>query len=433
MASSGTVLAGTALTQSPPSRLARLRSARALAALSRALYLRRSTPAHSDRPTRDPLTPWWNSAVVLRVLTYGFAIGSTAVYDSQYARPTLGWIAMIVLGVWTAATGVCYLREGWRWFPLTVADLAVGCGLMFSSRLVFTHAQLAGAVPIPLITTVWVSGVVAAGAIRTGPIGGAAFGVVLAVVNFTTHGYADVDLSRDAVLLVGTGLVIGMASVTARRSAEQLARALRSEAATAERERLARSIHDSVLQVLARVQRRGAELGGEAAELARLAGEQEVALRSLVAAAPPDSTPGGDVDLRAHLQILTTPRVSISVPATRVMLPAATAGEVAAVVREALANAAAHAGADSHAWVLLEDLGHDVVVSVRDDGPGIPVGRLASAVAEGRMGVEKSMRGRVVELGGSVDLRTGPDDGTEWEFRVPRGDCARGRHKGDDQ
>ena len=47
------------------------------------------------------------------------------------------------------------------------------------------------------------------------------------------------------------------------------------EAATRERERLARGIHDSVLQVLALVRRRGEELGGEAAELGRLAGEQE--------------------------------------------------------------------------------------------------------------------------------------------------------------
>jgi signal transduction histidine kinase len=199
-----------------------------------------------------------------------------------------------------------------------------------------------------------------------------------------------------------------------------LAHALRSEAATAERERLARSIHDGVLQVLARVQRRGAELGGEAAELARLAGEQEVALRALVAAARPDSTPDGAVDLRAHLQIMTTPRIAVSVPATRVMLPAGTAAELAAVVREALSNVARHAGADTHAWVLLEDLGDDVVVSVRDDGPGIPAGRLAQAKAEGRMGVAMSIHGRLVELGGAADLRTGRGDGTEWEFRVPR-------------
>jgi signal transduction histidine kinase len=370
---------------------------------------------------RDPLTPWWRAAVVLRVLTYCFAVSSTAVYDSHYARPALGWTAVAILGGWTVVTGWLYLREGSRWYWLTVLDLVVGCVLMLSSRLIFTHDELAGAAPIPVITTVWVSGVVAAGAIRTGPIGGVVFGLVLSACNFATHGYVDVDLSRDAVLLVVTGLVIGMASVTARRSADQLAHALRSEAATAERERLARSIHDGVLQVLARVQRRGAELGGEAAELARLAGEQEVALRSLVAAAPPESTVDGEVDLRAHLQILTTPKVAVSVPATRVTLPAGAATELAAVVREALSNVARHAGPDTHAWVLLEDLGNDVVVSVRDDGPGIPAGRLAQVRAEGRLGVAQSIHGRMAELGGNTDLRTALGDGTEWEFRLPRG------------
>lgn len=384
----------------------------------------------TDQPTRDPLTPWWRAAVVLRVLTYGFVVGATAVYDGQYARPALGWVLTAAIGVWTLFTGWCYLRENSRWFWLTVVDLVVACGLMFSSRLVFTHDELAGAAPIPLVTTVWVSGVVAAGAIRTGPVGGSIFGVVLAVFNFATHGYVDVDLSRDAVLLVVTGLVIGMASLTARRSAEQLAHALRSQAATAERERLARSIHDSVLQVLARVQRRGAELGGEAAELARLAGEQEVALRALVAAAPPDSTASGDVDLRALLQIMATPKVDVAVPGTRVTLPANLAGEVAAVVRETLSNVARHA-ADAHAWVLVEDLGTDVVVSVRDNGPGIPAGRLAAAEAEGRMGVARSIRGRVTDLGGAVDLRTAPGDGTEWEFRVPRAQPQKRRSKVD--
>lgn len=382
-----------------------------------------------DQPTRDPLTPWWRAAVVLRVLTYGFAIGATAVYDDRYARPALGWTLIAVLGVWTVVTGLCYLRENGRWFWLTVVDLVVASAIMFSSRLVFTHGELTGGAPIPLLTTVWVSGVVAAGAIRTGPVGGAVFGVVLALGNYVTHGYVDVDLSRDAVLLIVTGLVIGMASVTAKRSAEQLAHALRSEAATAERERLARSIHDSVLQVLATVRRRGGELGGEAAELAILAGEQEVALRALVAAAPPDSTPDGEVDLRAHLQIMATPKVDIAAPGTRVMLPAGLAAELAAVVREALSNVARHAGPAAHAWVLVEDLGNEIVVSVRDDGPGIAPGRLAAAEAEGRMGVAKSIRGRIADLGGSTGLRTG--DGTEWEFRVPSGRESKGRPKGD--
>jgi DNA-binding NarL/FixJ family response regulator len=66
------------------------------------------------------------------------------------------------------------------------------------------------------------------------------------------------------------------------------------------------------------------------------------------------------------------------------------ATEVDAAVANALANVVAHAGAESHAFVLLEDLGDSVVVSIRDDGVGIATGRLDQAVAEGRVGVAKS-------------------------------------------
>ena len=369
---------------------------------------------------KDPLTPWWRAAVLLRLVTFCFALGSAAYYDPGYARPMWGWLAIGVLGLWNLLTAYWYLRESTRFLWLVVVDLVVGCLITLSSRLVYTPDELHGAAPIPLLTTIWVSGVLAAGAIRTGPVGGVVFGVVLAAVNFGTHGYVDLDLLRDAVQLVGIGLVIGMATATARRSAEQLARALRAEAATAERERLARTIHDSVLQVLARVRRRGSELGGEAAELARLAGEQEEALRALVASAPPELTPNGEVDLRARLQILATGRVAVSAPGTRVMLPDTVAGELAAVVRAALDNADRHAGPEAKAWVLLEDLGEEVVVSVRDDGRGIPAGRLAEAEREGRLGVVASIRGRVAELGGTAELTSAPGQGTEWELRVPR-------------
>lgn len=57
---------------------------------------------------------------------------------------------------------------------------------------------------------------------------------------------------------------------------------------------------------------------------------------------------------------------------------------------------------------------------MRDDGPGIPSGRLAEAAATGRMGVAGSIVARLAELGGVASLSTGPDTGTEWELRVPR-------------
>jgi signal transduction histidine kinase len=300
-----------------------------------------------------------------------------------------------------------------------VLDLAVCCAIMTTSRLVLTHDQRT-VLATPLITTIWVTGVVAVGAVRGGPVAGSAFGVVVAAFNFGVRGYADTDLTRDAVLLIGVGFVLGLAASTSRQAAERLARALRAEAATAERERLARSIHDGVLQVLARVRKRGAELGGEAAELAELAGEQEAALRALVAASPPESAEDGTADLLPRLQVLATDRFQISGPASSVPLPAGTAAELVSLVREALQNVSRHAGAGARAWVLVEDLGTEVVVSVRDDGSGIPAGRIEAAAAEGRLGIAKSIRGRVSDLGGTITLETAPNSGTEWEVRVPR-------------
>ena len=196
-------------------------------------------------------------------------------------------------------------------------------------------------------------------------------------------------------------------------------RAARREAATGERERIARDIHDSVLQVLALVGARGRELGGEAAELGRLAAEQERALRSLVSAAPP-ALGGGLLDLRALLEPLAGERVTVSCPADAVPLPEATAKALAAATGEALDNVRRHAGPDARAWVLLEDDGAAVTVSVRDDGVGFAAGRLAQAARAGRIGVAQSIVGRTHEVGGAAGVSSTPGRGTEVELRVPR-------------
>ncbi|HVK25621.1 MAG TPA: DUF5931 domain-containing protein [Actinokineospora sp.] len=379
-----------------------------------------------DRPEpKDPAAPLWRSAVLLRIITFFFAAGVVFNHRDEYADTTLGWVTVGVMAVWTAVTSVYYLRENSRavWFILL--DLAICCGTMTMSRLVLTHEQLTE-LAVPLVPTVWVTAVVAVGAVRAGLTGGTAFGLVVALFNYGVRGYVDTDLTRDMVLLVGIGGVLGLAATTSRQSAERLAKALRVEAATAERERLARTIHDSVLQVLARVGKRGRELGGEAAELAAMAGRQEVALRALVSAAPLESTEDGAADLRPRLQVLATDRFQVSVPATPVMVTEPAAVELAYLVQEALQNVDRHAGAGAKAWVLLEDLGDEVVLSIRDDGVGIPAGRITAAEDEGRMGIARSIRGRVSDLGGIITLETAPDSGTEWEIRVPSVNTAKG-------
>jgi signal transduction histidine kinase len=366
----------------------------------------------------DPTLPLWRAAVLLRVLTLLFAVGVIVYHGGSYARP---WLAYAMAGAmvgWTVVVAVRYLRPRGKLFVFTLVDLAVCCAVMTSSRLVLTPVQLEGHA-VPLVPTIWVTGVVAAGAVYGGAVLGASYGGIVAAFNFGVRGYVDTDLTRDLMLLVGVGFVLGLAATSSRRSAARLATALRTEAATAERERLARSIHDSVLQVLAHVRRRGAELGGDAAELAKMAGAQEIALRALVSSAPV-STEDGSADLGARLKLLETERVAVSVPATPVPLPAAKATELTAAVREALVNVDKHAGPDAKAWVLLEDLGSDIVVSVRDDGVGIAPGRVAEAEQEGRMGIARSLCGRVAELGGTVTMESAPGDGVEWELRVSR-------------
>jgi signal transduction histidine kinase len=69
---------------------------------------------------------------------------------------------------------------------------------------------------------------------------------------------------------------------------------------------------------------------------------------------------------------------------------------------------------------VVEDVGAQISLSVRDDGAGIEAGRLDQAAADGRLGVASSIRGRVRDLGGRVVLTTAPGDGTEWEITVPK-------------
>jgi signal transduction histidine kinase len=235
-------------------------------------------------------------------------------------------------------------------------------------------------------------------------------------------GFRQETLSR-VVLILLVGGVSGFLARAAVDAEDRLARAVEAEAAIRERERLARRIHDSVLQALALIHRRGAEIGGDAAALAELAAEQEVALRELVARQDDGPFDGGVADLSMLLESVAARAavpVQLSAPATAVMLPAATAGEVAAAVAQALDNVARHAGAGVPAWLLVDDEGEVVTVSVRDEGVGFDPVELKAAEQAGRLGVAKSMRGRIEQLGGTMTIAAAPGRGVEVEFSVPR-------------
>jgi len=107
------------------------------------------------------------------------------------------------------------------------------------------------------------------------------------------------------------------------------------------------------------------------------------------------------------------------VPDIAVRLPTPLVAELLAVVRAALQNVVQHAGDGAHAWVFLDVLPTEVSLTIRDDGTGMDAQRLAEAAAEGRLGVVRSIRGRIDDLGGSVVITSSPGHGTELEITVP--------------
>ncbi|MGC0365875.1 signal transduction histidine kinase [Rhodococcus sp. 27YEA15] len=371
-----------------------------------------------------PDAPLWRAAQAFRLVTLGYAVSYQFASASEYTHLRLSWSLVALMAIWSGASAIMLAGGKVPRYRIVLADQVIVIALMASTRLVADPDWYHDHQTLP--TTLWATNAVISAAVLGGPWIGMASGVLISTASVVVRDQLNLDLWRDATapVLVSVGLALGLATTTARRAHRQLEQAVRLAAATEERERLAREVHDGVLQVLAMVRRRGTALGGEAALLAELAGEQEVALRTLISEQVSGSTSdvgGQTVDLCPLLTTQASTTVSVSTPAHPVVLERDRAIELAAIVDNALSNVELHAGPGAKAYVLLEDLPGEVVVSIRDDGVGIAAGRLDQARNEGRMGVSKSILGRAEVLGGTADLHTGPGEGTEWEITVPKG------------
>ncbi|MFV0136484.1 MacS family sensor histidine kinase [Streptomyces sp. HMX87] len=397
--------------------------------------------------------PLWRALTAYRVLTMLYAIGLFGTAHDRFVRPWLAVAYFAVLAVWTLATLHKVANAAACTKRFLTADLTIALTGILLTPLADAPERIADGGPT--MPSIWTAGSVLAFAIKGGWRWAALASTLVAVANLIERGGPARDTVHNVILVWVASIAIGYVVEVARASERTLARALEIEAATRERERLARDIHDSVLQVLAMVQRRGAVLGGEAAELGRLAGEQEVALRTLVSGGmvpvsrvsedaaegavvraveePETDEPAGPVDLRTLLAPCAGARVNLAEPGAPVLLAPDTAREMTAAVGAALDNVRKHAGEHARAWILIEDEPDEVIVTVRDDGPGIPEGRLDEAEGEGRLGVALSIRGRLRDLGGTADLVSVPGQGTEVELRAPKNSStARGKATADE-
>jgi signal transduction histidine kinase len=206
-------------------------------------------------------------------------------------------------------------------------------------------------------------------------------------------------------VLIAIGLVFAPSLVRQWRelSAERT-RLIREE----QRAEIAAHLHDSVLQTLALIQNRA----GASSEVARIARAQERELRSWLfeADAPADSDLGTDLrDFAAGLELDYPVRVDVVAVGSSTERAS---GELAAAAREAMLNAARHAGGDVSVYV--EGAADGVDVFVRDRGPGFdPTG-----VPGDRIGVRESIIGRMRRIGGNATVAAGAGGvGTEVHLR----------------
>jgi signal transduction histidine kinase len=362
-----------------------------------------------------------------------------ALTAGELRRPVLAVATIAGLVAWTTWLTVARPTPSW---PVLAADLALAAGLNLVAGLVMPVGSVgerpyfAAGYPVAAAVT-WgaargVGGGVAAGLALGGSLvaGQLANGIDLAGEPPAVL----LDLAGGTLNFVLAGGAVGLVARLLERSAGQLReatetlRARERAARLAERESLARQIHDSVLQALALVHKRGRELaaGGpvppaEVAGLAEMAAGQERALRSLILRDPEqEATPAGAASLRAALEELAAAErpLPVTVGATGALwLPAGQVEELVAAARQALDNVVEHAGA-SRAALFAEEDGGEVVLTVRDDGRGFTYDE-RRLLAEGKIGLAKSVKGRVEQLGGSMAVTSRPGAGTEVELRVP--------------
>jgi len=214
-----------------------------------------------------------------------------------------------------------------------------------------------------------------------------------------------------------------------------LLRRLRSRAAAIERARVARELHDGVVQSLHGLAFRlyalrtaagtSPEQCQELLELQELVQSETAVLRSLIQQLKPL-----DFDPRHLVEFLTGLidrfRYDTGIAATFVCdvgdiaVPAATCREIAGIVQEALANVLKHSGAEN----VLVRLGSDEtdwLLIIEDNGRGFEFsGRVSQLKLEKMRKGPAVIRERVRAIGGDLTIDSKPGQGARLEIRFPQ-------------
>ncbi|GAA1994667.1 sensor histidine kinase [Amycolatopsis minnesotensis] len=209
-------------------------------------------------------------------------------------------------------------------------------------------------------------------------------------------------------------------------SQAEVSRLSREAGTAAERERLAREIHDTLAQgftsivTLAQAIESEMDRDPDAAKrhlalAARTARDNLAEARAMVAELTPAALGSSTVEAAMRREAARLDESGMDVTCEIGELPKLpTATEVVLLrgVQEALTNVRKHAGASAVA-IRLRVANGSIRLTVRDDGAGFEV-------SSGHTGYGlDGMRARATEAGGSLTIHSGPEDGTTVELEVP--------------
>jgi signal transduction histidine kinase len=215
-------------------------------------------------------------------------------------------------------------------------------------------------------------------------------------------------LVAGAFALVG-GVLAPWTFLATRAVARERARRVRAE----ERAQMAAHLHDSVLQTLTLIQK-GAE---DPSTVRRLARGTERELRVWLYGAPvADSSQHFAAAVKALAEEVEDRfAVTVELVAVGTCAMDERARAVLGAMREALTNAAKHAGVQ-HVSLFAEVADTEILVLVRDRGRGFDP---AVDIGPDRRGIADSIKARVLQAGGGATIRSTAGEGTEVELRMP--------------
>ncbi|MGZ4703591.1 MAG: sensor histidine kinase [Acidimicrobiales bacterium] len=335
-------------------------------------------------------------------------VGAIDAANDAFAHP---WAALALIGLALAFTAWATIMVRTRPTALVrpaalALELALAGALVFGDQWVYggSHAQsLGSAWPLASVLSVAIVGGAWAGASAGFALGTLHWLSDLVFVAGRWTGNRAMGAWGTVVLFTLTGAIAGFVA-TRLRDAERRVATARA------REEVARTLHDGVLQTLAVVQRRSDD-----PDLVGLAREQELELREFLFGLEPGRSELGPALRQAAAKAERHHRLRVSVIlAEEPKAPDAVVRALAGAVSEALTNATKHGGA-THATVYVEQPDDGgLFCSVKDDGRGFD----EAATPEG-IGIARSIRGRLDEVGGRVEVDGRPGRGTEVRLWVP--------------